>query len=68
MVALKKELFAELTKQGDLRMNGKGAWYESSPNPYGKTDEMNFYQKVKEGEKIRNRSKEYERLDLEDGM
>ena len=68
LVDLKKELFAELTKQGDLRMIGKGAWYESSANPYGKKDEMNFYQKVKDGEKIRNRSKNYERPDLEDGM
>ncbi|MDB4374800.1 hypothetical protein N9Z37_00570 [bacterium] len=36
-------------------------------NPYGKKDEQNFYQRISDGEKLKNRSKEYVRPDLEDG-
>ncbi|MDB4318661.1 hypothetical protein N9932_01070, partial [bacterium] len=67
MVALKKDLFEKLTQQGDLRMTGKGDWYDGPDNPYGKKDEQNFYQRISDGEKLKNRSKEYVRPDLEDG-
>lgn len=68
MVALKDELFEKLTQQGDLRMTGEGDWYDGPENPYGKEDERNFYQKVRDGEKIKNRSEDYVRPDLEDGQ
>ncbi|MDB4451587.1 sulfatase [bacterium] len=67
MVALKKDLFEKLTQQGDLRMTGKGDWYDGPDNPYGKKDEQSFYQRISDGEKLKNRSKEYVRPDLEDG-
>ena len=68
MIALKKELFDQLKQQGDLRMTGNGDWYDSSENPYGKEDERNFYQRVLDGEQIKNRSKDYVKPNLEDGM
>ncbi|MEP2777523.1 MAG: sulfatase [Luteolibacter sp.] len=67
MAELKKELFEQLTQQGDLRMTGDGDWYDGSENPYGNDDERGFYNRVHGGEKIRNRSEKYERPDLEDG-
>ena len=68
MAEMKKELFEQLTEQGDLRMTGKGDWYDGPENPYGKEDERNFYKRVRDGEKIKNRSQEYVRPDLDDGM
>ncbi|VGO18323.1 sulfatase family protein [Pontiella sulfatireligans] len=68
MAELKKELFEQLTQQGDLRMTGNGDWYDGSENPYGKEDERNFYERVNNGEKVKNRSAAYVRPDLEDGM
>lgn len=68
MAELKQELFEQLTQQGDLRMTGEGDWYDSAENPYAKEDERNFYQRVLEGEKFKNRSAAYVRPDLEDGM
>ncbi|MFW2479860.1 MAG: sulfatase [Lentimonas sp.] len=68
MAELKQKLFEQLTQQGDLRMTGKGDWYDSSENPYGKEDDSNFYQRVIDGEAVKNRSKAYVRPDLEDGM
>jgi hypothetical protein len=68
MAALKQELFEQLTLQGDLRMTGEGDWYDSAENPYGKEDERDFYQRLHAGEQFRNRSKDYERPDLEDGL
>ena len=68
MAALKKELFEKLTKQNDLRMTDNGDWYDGPANPYGGKSEANMYERMKAGEKLRNRSKQYERPDLEDGM
>ncbi|MGZ0655722.1 sulfatase family protein [Coraliomargarita sp. W4R72] len=68
MAALKQELFEQLTLQGDLRMTGERDWYDSAENPYGKEDERDFYQRLHDGEQFRNRSKDYERPDLEDGL
>ncbi|WP_442506761.1 sulfatase-like hydrolase/transferase [Novipirellula sp. SH528] len=68
MAALKKELFEQLTQQGDLRMTGDGDWYDGSENPYFTESERDFYQRMSEGKIGKNRSAAYLRPDLEDGM
>ena len=49
--SLKKQLFAELKKQGDPRMFGRGDVFEK----YGFASDMwdQFYEKYQRGEKIR---------------
>lgn len=67
VAALKNGLFEQLTQQDDLRMTDNGDWYDSTANPYFKESERNFYQRVVDGENVKNRSKAYVRPDLEDG-
>jgi len=48
---LKNQLFAELRKQGDPRMFGKGDVFENYPYSGASTD--NFYERYTSGEKVR---------------
>ncbi|WPJ95954.1 sulfatase [Coraliomargarita algicola] len=62
MAALKQELFAQLTEQGDLRMTDDGDWYDGPANPYASRAKRNLYKKVNEG---KSKGKH---AHLEDGM
>ncbi|MEO0509933.1 MAG: sulfatase [Verrucomicrobiota bacterium] len=62
MAALQTELFRQLEAEGDLRMSGKGEWYEAQP--YSRESSRNAYEKVKNGEE-RSGGKF---MDIEDGM
>ena len=48
---LKKELFSQLSKQGDPRMFGKGDVFDNYPYSGKSTD--NFFQRYQSGEKVR---------------
>ena len=49
---LQEQLFAELKRQGDPRMLGKGHVYDEYP--YGFEEKRNFYDRVIRGEKMDN--------------
>jgi len=66
MKAMKQELFERLEQQGDLRMLGKGEWYERE-NIYWLEKERNYYSRFMKGEVGPFRPDSYLRSDLEDG-
>lgn len=49
--ALKKQLFSELTEQGDPRMHGQGSIFDTYPYSGRSTD--NFYERFTSGEKVK---------------
>ncbi len=68
IVALKKELFEQLTQQQDLRVTGDGDWYDGPENLYSTEIRRDLFNRMHDGEKVKKRSSTYLRPDLEDGM